>query len=63
MIHGEQDYDKDPVAEQSSILEQVPVIDFAELLADANSAAATVAAVVMRCSCSSASRWDSSGCT
>ena len=40
MLHGKQDLDKDPVAQQSSILEQVPIIDIAELRVDSSSAAA-----------------------
>jgi len=34
MLHVNQDLDKDPVAQQSSILEQVPIIDIAELRVD-----------------------------
>jgi hypothetical protein len=37
MVHGKKDYDKDPVAQQSSILEQVPVIDISKLMVDSNS--------------------------
>ncbi len=40
MVHGKKDYDKDPVARQSSILQQVPIVDITELRADSNSAAA-----------------------
>ena len=40
MLHGIQDLDKDPVAQQSSALEQVPIISIAELRADSASAAA-----------------------
>jgi isopenicillin N synthase-like dioxygenase len=34
MSHGKQDLDQDPVAQQSTILEQVPIIDIAELQVD-----------------------------
>ena len=34
MLHGKQDLDKDPVAQQSTILEQVPIIDITELRVD-----------------------------
>ena len=40
MLHGKQDLDKDPVAKQSSILDQVPIIDIADLRADCSAAAA-----------------------
>ena len=40
MLHGVQDLDKDPVAQQSSVLEQVPVIDISALRADSGSPAA-----------------------
>ena len=43
MLHGKQDLDKDPVAQQSSILEQVPIIDIAELRVDASAAGARCA--------------------
>jgi len=43
MVHGKKDYDKDPVAQQSSVLEQVPVIDVAELIHDSTAAAAATA--------------------
>jgi isopenicillin N synthase-like dioxygenase len=34
MLHGKQDLDKDPVAQQSTVLEQVPIIDITELRVD-----------------------------
>ena len=43
MLHGKQDLDKDPVAQQSSILEQVPIIDIADLRIDSGAAAARTA--------------------
>jgi isopenicillin N synthase-like dioxygenase len=43
MLHGKQDLDKDPVAQQSSILDQVPIIDIADLRADSSAAAARTA--------------------
>ena len=43
MLHGKQDLDKDPVAQQSSILDQVPIIDIADLRADSSAVAARTA--------------------
>jgi isopenicillin N synthase-like dioxygenase len=40
MLHGIQDLDRQPVAEQSSIVEQVPIIDVAEVFQDSSSNAA-----------------------
>ena len=40
MLHGIQDLDRDPVAQQSTALQQVPIISIAELRADSASAAA-----------------------
>jgi len=53
MVQGKKDYDKDPVVQQSSILEQVPVIDITELLADSGSAAAAPAIEQIAGACSS----------
>ena len=53
MVHGKQDYDRDPVAEGSSVLEQVPVIDISQLLLDSGSAAAEPAIRQIADACSS----------
>jgi len=53
MLHGKQDLDKDPVAQQSTILEQVPVIDIAELRVDSAASAARPAVDQIAEACSS----------
>ena len=53
MVHGQQDYDKDPIADESSVLEQVPVIDIAQLLIDSASDAAGPAIRQIADACSS----------
>ena len=53
MIHGKQDFDKDPVAHQASIADQVPIIDIAELLVDSNSGAARDSIDKIASACSS----------
>ncbi|MBT8434141.1 MAG: 2-oxoglutarate and iron-dependent oxygenase domain-containing protein, partial [Gammaproteobacteria bacterium] len=53
MIHGKQDFDKDPVAHQASIEDQVPIIDIAELLVDSNSSAARESVDKIASACSS----------
>ena len=53
MLHGIQDLDKDPVAPQSTVLEQVPVIDIAELRIDSSAAAASPAVAQIADACSS----------
>jgi len=53
MVHGKKDYDKDPVAQQSSILEQVPVIDISQLMVDSNSVDAAPAIEQIATACSS----------
>ena len=53
MSHDKQDLDKDPVAQQSSILEQVPIIDIAELRVDSAASAARAAVDQIAEACSS----------
>lgn len=53
MLHGPQDLDKDPVAQQSTVLDQVPVIDVAELRADSSAPAARPAIEQIAEACSS----------
>jgi isopenicillin N synthase-like dioxygenase len=53
MLHGKQDLDKDPVAQQSSILEQVPIIDIAELRVDSSATQARPAVDQIAEACSS----------
>jgi isopenicillin N synthase-like dioxygenase len=53
MVHGQKNYDKDPVAQQSSVLDQVPIIDISQLLVDSNSVDATPAIEQIASACSS----------
>ena len=53
MLHGIQDLDKDPVAQQSSVLDQVPIIDIAELRVDSAALAARPAVEQIAEACSS----------
>ena len=53
MLHGKQDLDKDPVAQQSSIMDQVPIIDIGELRADSAASAARPAIDGIAEACSS----------
>lgn len=53
MLHGLQDLDKDPVAQQSSVLDQVPIIDIAELRVDSAAPAARGAVEQIAAACSS----------
>ncbi len=53
MLHGNQDLDRDPVAQQSSILEQVPIVDIGELRADSATASARPAVDQIAEACSS----------
>lgn len=53
MLHGIQDLDRDPVARQSTVLDQVPIIDISELLRDSSAAAARPAVDSIAEACSS----------
>jgi isopenicillin N synthase-like dioxygenase len=53
MVHGQKDYDKDPVAVQASILDQVPIIDVSELLVDSSTDSAAPAVEKIASACSS----------
>ena len=53
MLHDKQDLDKDPVAQQSTMLEQVPIIDIAELRVDSAASAARTAVDQIAEACSS----------
>ena len=53
MPHDKQDLDKDPVAQQSTVLEQVPIIDIAELRVDSAASAARPAVDQIAEACSS----------
>jgi len=53
MLHGIQDLDRDPVAKQSSVLDQVPIIDISELLVDSAAPAAKTAVDSIAEACSS----------
>src|SRR5210317_1520420 len=53
MLHGIQDLDRDPVAKQSSVLDQVPIIDISELLVDSAARAAKTAVDSIAEACSS----------
>jgi len=53
MLHGIQDLDRDPVAKQSSVLDQVPIIDISELLVDSAAPAAKAAVDSIADACSS----------
>ena len=53
MLHGKQDFDKDPVAQQSTMIEQVPIIDIADLRVDSAASAARTAVDQIAEACSS----------
>lgn len=53
MLHGKQDLDKDPVAEQSSLADRVPIIDIADLRVDSAAPAARAAVDQIAGACSS----------
>ena len=53
MLHGIQDLDRDPVASQTSVLDQVPIIDVSELQVDSSAAAARPAVDSIAAACSS----------
>jgi isopenicillin N synthase-like dioxygenase len=53
MLHGNQDLDQDPVAQQSSILDQVPIVDIGDLRADSATLAARPAVEQIAEACSS----------